>query len=76
VDDPNQADHPHDAGLRGRDLIGIGGLLAAAVVAGLVIGLLLDSAADTAPAFSLLGIFLGIAAGGIGFWVRVRSALK
>ena len=71
-DNPNQPDD----GLRGRDLIGIGGLLVAAVVAGLVIGLVLDSLAGTSPAFTLLGIGLGIVAGCAGFWVRVRSALK
>ena len=71
-DDPNQ---PGD-GLRGRDLIGIGGLLCAAVVAGLVIGLVVDSLAGTSPAFTLIGIGLGILAGCAGFWVRVRSALK
>ncbi|MGI9156365.1 MAG: AtpZ/AtpI family protein [Marmoricola sp.] len=63
-------------GLRGRDLIGLGGLLVGAVVAGLVIGLLVDNAAGTAPAFTLLGIFLGIVAGGLGFALRVRGALR
>ncbi len=64
------------SGLRGRDLVGLGGLLVGAVVAGLVVGLLVDNAAGTAPAFTLLGIFLGILAGGIGFAVRVRGALR
>jgi F0F1-type ATP synthase assembly protein I len=62
--------------LRGRDLIGLGGLLVGAVVAGLVIGLLLDNAAGTSPVFTLLGVFLGIVAGGVGFWLRVRTALR
>ncbi len=62
--------------LRGRDLIGIGGMLAAAVIAGLVIGLLVDDQAGTSPTFTLVGIGLGIVAGCFGFWVRVRSALK
>lgn len=64
------------SGLRGRDLIGLGGLLAGAVVVGLVIGLLVDSALDSSPAFTLLGIFAGIVAGGVGFWLRVRAALR
>jgi F0F1-type ATP synthase assembly protein I len=76
VDDPNQADNSSDGTLRGRDLLGIGGLLVAGVVGGLVIGLLIDHAAGTEPLFSLLGILLGIVAGGVGFWVRVREALK
>ena len=71
-DDPNQPDNT----LSGRDLIGIGGLLAAAVVAGLVIGLVVDGLADTSPTFTLVGIGVGIVAGCAGFWVRVRSVLK
>jgi F0F1-type ATP synthase assembly protein I len=63
-------------GLRGRDLLGLGGLLVGAVVGGLVIGLLVDQAAGTSPLFVLLGIALGIVVGGLGFWVRVRAALR
>lgn len=65
-----------EPGLRGRDLIGLGGLLVGAVVGGLVLGVLLDNAADSSPAFTLAGIGLGIATGGVGFWLRVRSALR
>ncbi|WP_028650981.1 AtpZ/AtpI family protein [Nocardioides halotolerans] len=67
---------PSDAGLRGRDLIGLGGLLAGAVVAGTLLGLLLDRALDSEPVFTIAGVFAGILAGGVGFWARVRSALK
>lgn len=70
---PSGADEP---GLRGRDLIGLGGLLAGAVVLGLVVGYLIDRAAGTDPVFTLLGIFLGILAGGVGFAVRVRAAMR
>ncbi len=62
--------------LRGRDLAGLGGLLAGAVIAGTVLGLLVDHAAGTSPAFTLVGIALGIVAGAVGFWLRVRSALR
>jgi F0F1-type ATP synthase assembly protein I len=64
------------SGLRGRDLIGLGGLLAAGVVGGLVIGLLVDSASGTSPLWTLVGIALGIALGAAGFVVRVRDALR
>ena len=64
------------SGLRGRDLVGLGGLLVAAVVGGMVIGLLLDQAAGTAPLFALLGIFVGIVAAAVGFWRRVKDALR
>jgi F0F1-type ATP synthase assembly protein I len=68
-------DGPSDA-LRGRDLIGLGGLLAGSVVVCTALGYLLDEATGASPAFTLVGIFLGMVAGGVGFWVRVRSTLR
>lgn len=56
--------------------MGLGGLLAGAVVVGLVLGLVVDDQAGTSPVFTLLGIGLGIVAGGVGFWARVRAALR
>jgi F0F1-type ATP synthase assembly protein I len=70
------ADERSDNSLRGRDLIGLGGLLAGAVVAGTILGLVIDNAAGTSPVFTLLGVGLGIVAGGVGFWLRVRAALR
>jgi F0F1-type ATP synthase assembly protein I len=67
--------HP-DPSFRGRDLVGLGGMLAGAVVVGMVVGLLLDHVAGTSPAFTLVGLALGIAAGIAAFWVRVRSVLR
>jgi F0F1-type ATP synthase assembly protein I len=74
MDDDHSA--PSQGDLRGRDLLGLGGLLIGAVVGGLVIGLLVDDALDSSPTFVLVGIGLGIVAGGVGFWLRVRSALR
>ena len=65
----------HD-GLRGRDLIGLGGLLAGSVIVCTALGYLLDQALDSTPVFTLVGIALGMVAGGVGFWLRVRSALR
>jgi len=65
-----------DSGLRSRDLIGLGGLLAGAVIFFTVLGLVIDAAADTSPAFTLAGVALGMVAGGLGFWARVRAALR
>ncbi|HEX4688086.1 MAG TPA: AtpZ/AtpI family protein [Nocardioides sp.] len=65
-----------DPSFRGRDLVGLGGMLAGAVVVGLFLGLLLDHVAGTSPAFTLVGIALGIAAGITAFVVRVRSVLR
>jgi F0F1-type ATP synthase assembly protein I len=70
------ADGQPDPSLRGRDLAGLGGMLTGAVVAGLVLGLLADHAADSSPLWTLVGIFAGILAGGVCFWLRVRSVLK
>jgi F0F1-type ATP synthase assembly protein I len=67
---------PGDAALRGRDLIGLGGLLAAAVIFGTVAGVVVDHLAGTEPAFTLAGVALGIVAGAMGFWVRVRDAIR
>ena len=69
-------DERSDAGLRGRDLIGLGGLLAGAVIAGLVVGYVLDDVLGTSPVFVLVGIGLGILAGAVGFVVKVRAALR
>jgi F0F1-type ATP synthase assembly protein I len=65
-----------DAGLRGRDLIGLGGLLAGCVVVGMVLGLLVDDAAGSEPVGVLVGIGLGILAGAVAFVARVRAALR
>ena len=62
-------------GFRGRDLLGLGGLLVGAVVGGTVLGYLLDQALGTTPVFTLVGIALGMVGGGVAFWLRVRSAL-
>lgn len=70
------ADERSDNALRGRDLVGLGGLLAGAVVAGTLLGLFIDSRAGTSPVFTLLGVGLGIVTGAVGFWVRVRAVLQ
>ena len=64
------------SGLRGRDVIGLGGVLVAAVVGGMVVGLLLDRVAGTEPLFAVIGVFVGIATAAAAFWIRVRAALR
>jgi F0F1-type ATP synthase assembly protein I len=70
------ADESSDNSLRGRDLLGLGGLLVGAVVGGTLIGLFIDAQAGTEPVFTVIGVGLGIVAGAIGFWLRVRAALR
>ena len=51
-------------------------MLAGSVVAFTVLGLLVDRLADTGPVFTLIGVGLGMVGGAVGFWARVRSALR
>jgi F0F1-type ATP synthase assembly protein I len=69
------ADQHPESTFRGRDLVGIGGLLAGSVIAGVGIGLYVDDQAGTSPTFTLVGLGVGIVAGAVGFWLRVRAAL-
>jgi len=71
-----RSDAGSDAGLRGRDLIGLGGLLAGCVIVGMVLGLLVDDAAGSEPVGVLVGIGLGVLLGAVAFVVRVRAALR
>jgi F0F1-type ATP synthase assembly protein I len=70
------ADEPSDAGLRGRDLIGLGGLLVGAVVVFTLLGILVDHEAGTEPVFTIVGVFLGMLLGALGFAARVRAATR
>ncbi len=59
----------------GAELIGLGGLLAGAVVAPLLAGLVLDSLLRSAPLFLLIGIVVGILAAGVAVYSRFRPYL-
>ena len=74
--DHDNSQGPSDTGLRGRDLLGLGGLLVGAVVGGTLLGLLVDSLLGTSPVFVVVGVLLGIVGAGMGFWNKVRSALR
>jgi len=77
ADEPTEPTGPSgNPGLRGRDLIGLGGLLAGAVIVFTLLGLVIDNAADTSPVFTMVGVFAGMLAGGVGFWARVRAAMR
>jgi F0F1-type ATP synthase assembly protein I len=53
----------------------MGAVIAAELVAGLALGWLVDSLADTGPVFLLVGLFLGIAAAVIYTIVEFRKFL-
>ena len=46
------------------------------VVAGTLLGILVDHAAGTTPVFTVLGVFVGMAVGAVGFALRVRAAVR
>ena len=74
--DPGEWPMSLRAGLRGRDLIGLGGLLAGSVVAFTLLGLLVDTLAGTSPVFTIVGVCLGIASAPSASGLRVRAALR
>lgn len=57
----------------GSDLAGIGLYLAGAVLLPLIGGVVLDNVLHTAPVFVLIGLFVGLVAGGIAIWLKVRE---
>jgi F0F1-type ATP synthase assembly protein I len=60
----------------GSDLAGIGLYLAGAVLVPLIGGVFLDNVLHTAPVFVLIGLFVGLVAGGIAIWLKVRELSK
>ncbi len=64
---------PPSAGPTGADMAGIGIYLAAAVLLPLLGGVALDKVFNTAPVFVLLGLLVGLVAGGAAIWLKVRE---
>lgn len=60
----------------GRDLLGLGALLAGAVIGCTLLGLLVDHLAGSSPVGVLVGVAVGIVLGATGFVLRVRAALR
>ncbi|HEY8816675.1 MAG TPA: AtpZ/AtpI family protein [Candidatus Dormibacteraeota bacterium] len=61
---------------KGSDLAGIGLYLAGAVLLPLIGGVVLDNVFHSAPVFVLIGLFVGLVAGGIAIWLKVRELSK
>jgi F0F1-type ATP synthase assembly protein I len=55
--------------------LGLALLLAAAVVVPLVLGLYIDSARHSAPAFFFIGLLVGVIAATAIFWTRFKRYL-
>jgi F0F1-type ATP synthase assembly protein I len=68
-------DDPSRGGLDLRDLFGLGGMLAGAIVAGMALGWLVDSVLGSTPVFILVGLAVGVAGGIAGCWVQIRRFL-
>ena len=65
----------HDRPLGGRDLLGLGGMLAGAVVGCTLLGLYVDHLAGCSPIGVVVGVAVGMLLGAAGFVLRVRRAL-
>ena len=65
-----------DRSLGWSELLGMGAVIAAELVAGLGLGWLVDSLADTTPIFLLIGLLLGIVAAVSYTVVEFRKYLK
>jgi F0F1-type ATP synthase assembly protein I len=69
------ADDEDVRGIRGRDLVGLGGLLVGGTVGGTLIGLLVDNLLDSAPVGTLIGLVVGATLGIVSCVQRIRRAL-
>ena len=58
------------------DLAGMGMYLAAVILLPLLGGVWVDSRWHTAPVFVLIGLFVGLAAGAAGVWLKVRDLTR
>jgi F0F1-type ATP synthase assembly protein I len=63
-------------GLGLSDLLVLGGTVAGCLLAGMALGWLVDSLADTTPVFILVGLAVGIAAGCAYGYLQIRTFLN
>ena len=59
----------------GTELLGVGAMVAGAVLVPLIAGLALDAALRSGPILTLVGLVLGIVAAGATVYVRFRQYL-
>ncbi|NMN98989.1 AtpZ/AtpI family protein [Antrihabitans stalactiti] len=59
-----------------RQLIGLGATITGSVVAGLVLGFVLDASLHTSPIFVLVGLAVGIVCAAVSMFVQFRAFSK
>ncbi len=64
---------PPSPGPTTADMAGIGFYFAASVLLPLLAGVGLDNWLHTGPVFVLVGLFVGLVAGGAAIWLKVRE---
>lgn len=57
-------------------MAGLGLYFAAAVLVPIVIGALLDGRFHSGPWFVLVGLFVGLVAGGAAIWLKLREFVR
>lgn len=62
-------------GPTGRELAGLGGVLAAAVIVPMLVGLAIDAAAHSGPLFFLIGLGAGVLGGIFTAYTRFKRYL-
>ncbi|MEJ7628140.1 MAG: hypothetical protein WKF54_00945 [Nocardioidaceae bacterium] len=69
-------DEDGDPTINGWTLAGLGGFLVGCIVAGLVIGWLVDDVAGSSPVGVLVGLSVGVAVAVVGSWLRIARYLR
>ena len=64
---------PSNQGPTGADMAGIGIYLAAAVLLPILGGVALDGLFHSSPVCVLIGLIVGLVAGGAAIWLKVRE---
>jgi F0F1-type ATP synthase assembly protein I len=64
---------PTSQGPTGADMAGVGIYFAAAALLPILGGVALDGLFHSSPVFVLIGLFVGLVAGGAAIWLKVRE---
>lgn len=67
---------PTSQGPSGADMAGVGIYFAAATLLPILGGVALDGLFHSSPVFVLIGLFVGLVAGGAAIWLKVREFIR